>query len=253
MGRSSSQQAAAASTAGTDELPSFDGSQLAIAQWLRDLEGYQHLFDADVAYFLVTGAAVTSQGKAAILSPEHSKLLEQGNVQSANYSVLNPPPVEDCFRDAYKAIRDGIANQTIVGLNAADYPSPAPDPPDHHIVAPDRLMQTDMKLRNNILALITSTGRRRHYQQLTHSGCALLRLLALDAKSSVSDYVESPHIRRLKAMLNEVRKVRMTKISMQEFNEIRDSVDEINDQLFGGNQMTPIQLCDHYLLSLIHI
>ena len=201
MARSSSQQAAAASTAGTDELPSFDGSQLAIAQWLRDLEGYQHLFDADVAYFLVTGAAVTSQGKAAILSPEHSKLLEEGNVQAANYSVLRPPPIADNFHAAYRSIRDGIADGSITGLNAADYPLPVPDPPDNHIVAPDRLVQIDMKLRNNILGLITSTGRRRHYQQQTHSGCALLRILADDAKSSMSDYVESPHIRRLKACL----------------------------------------------------
>lgn len=108
-------------------------------------------------------------------------------------------------------------------------------------------MQVDMKLRNSLLSLITSTGRRRHYQALTLSGCALLRAFAKDAQAASSAYVQSPHIRKLKAMLQEVRKVRMTKISMSEFNEIRDSIDEINDQLDSADGMSNMQLCDHYL------
>lgn len=111
--------------------------------------------------------------------------MDQGEISAAKYSMLKPSPrpIQDAFRGAYAAIRKGIADGTITHLNAADFPSTVPDPPDRHIVAPDRLMQIDMKLRNNLLGLITSPGRRRHYQALTLSGYELLRIFTKDAQS----------------------------------------------------------------------
>ena len=41
-------------------LPLWDGTQLSGLPWLRELEANEHLLDADVSYFLRTGAVVTS-------------------------------------------------------------------------------------------------------------------------------------------------------------------------------------------------
>ena len=56
-------------------LPSFNGSQMELNRWLRDLANSQHLFESDVAYFIITGCSVTSAGKTAVVSPEQSALL----------------------------------------------------------------------------------------------------------------------------------------------------------------------------------
>ena len=65
--RSSSVSAAAAPAADAElnQLPSFNGSQMELNKWLRDLANSQHLFESDVAYFLITGCSVTSAGKTA--------------------------------------------------------------------------------------------------------------------------------------------------------------------------------------------
>ena len=181
-----------------------------MSRFLRDLEGTQHLFDSDVSYFLVSASAITTSCKTVVLSREHSRILDLGLIPKQNYSVLKPPPVDDRFVKLYADLRADIAAGTITSLTANDLPATAPDPPDHHILAPDRIMQLDMKLRNNLLSLITARGRQRHYQELTMSGCALLLQFAEDAKSAISAYVQSPHIRRLKAQLEEVKKLRMT-------------------------------------------
>ena len=249
MARRSTQPAAESDQTESDNLPVFDGSQLAMAQWLRDLEAAQHLFDSDVTYFLVTATAVTSQCKTAVLSPEHSLLLTAGITLEDSYSVLQPPPIKDAFKARYLALQQSIGNGEIVHLDANDFPN-KPDlksMPDNHTVAPDRLMQLDMKLRNNLLSLITSKGRRRHYQEATLSGCELLNIFIRDAKAAASAYVQSPYIRKLKAQLNEVRKVTLSKISMKEFDDIRDGIEEINDQLDVDDRMTDVQLCDHYI------
>ena len=222
-----------------------------LSAWLRALESAQHLFDPDVSYFIVTASSISSQCKTAVVSAQHSRLLDMGEIISQNYSVLRPPPIADGFRGAYQALHDGINDGSVTHLSTADIPATAPAVPAHHILAPDRITQLDMKLRNNLLALITSRGRRRHYQERTQSGCELLRILAADAKASTSLYVQSPHTRKLKAQLEELRKVTMTKISMVEFDEIRDGIEEINDQLSASDKMTDVQLCDHYI-GLIH-
>ena len=218
------------------------------AAWLRDLEGAQHLFDADVAYFLTTASAINSQSKTVVMTAEHSRLLTTGQIELKNYSVLKPPPIADHFRGLYTSLHDSIVAGTAAPLlTLDDFPARPPQIPSHHLISPDRIIQIDMKLRNNLLALITSRGRRRHYQDLTRSGCELLRIIAADAKASASVYVQSPHIRKLKAQLEVMKKMTMTKISMVEFDAIRDGIEEINDQLEAGDRMTDVQLCDHYI------
>ena len=232
----------------TASLPTTDGSQMRHAAWLRDLEGAQHLFDADVAYFLTTASAINSQSKTVVMTAEHSRLLTTGQVELKNYSVLKPPPIADHFRGLYTSLHDSIVAGTAAPLlTLDDFPARPPQIPSHHLISPDRIIQIDMKLRNNLLALITSRGRRRHYQDLTRSGCELLRIIAADAKASASVYVQSPHIRKLKAQLEVMKKMTMTKISMVEFDAIRDGIEEINDQLEAGDRMTDVQLCDHYI------
>ena len=254
MSRSSKQPASAAAC--TDnvpatELPLTDGSQLHMSQWLRDLDNAQHLFDADVAYFLVTASALANNCKTAVVSPHHSRLLDLNLVQDQSFGVHNPPPVPDGFRSMYATILDGISAGRITTHTAADLPQPPPAIPDHHILAPDRITQLDMKLRNSLLRLITAKGRRNHYAGQTLSGCALLRLFASDAKASVSKYVQSPHTRKLKAQLQELKKIKLTQISMTEFDEVRDNIEEINDELDDDDRMTDTQLCDHYI-GLLH-
>ena len=60
-------------------------------------------------------------------------------------------------------------------------------------------MIIDLKLRNALLALITSRGRKLHYQQLTQSGATLLKHLIEDTKPSAGAYTQSPYTLQLKA------------------------------------------------------
>ena len=150
----------------------------------------------------MTGSSINSQSKTVVMTAEHSRLLTIGQVELKNYSVLKPPPIADQFRGLYTSLHDAIVDGTAAPLlTLNDFPERPPQIPSHHLISPDRIIQIDMKLRNNLLALITSRGRRRHYQDLTRSGCELLRIIAADAKASVSVYVQSPHIRKLAHVL----------------------------------------------------
>ena len=40
----------------TDQLPTFDGTQLDLGIWLRTLGNLQHLLPQDLVYFVITGA-----------------------------------------------------------------------------------------------------------------------------------------------------------------------------------------------------
>ena len=71
-------------------LPTFNGSQLDLLKWLRDLSNSQHLFEADLAYFIVTGCSVTSSGKTAVVSPEHSVLLNNDIIRQQEFSIMKP-------------------------------------------------------------------------------------------------------------------------------------------------------------------
>ena len=98
----------------TASLPTTDGSQMRHAAWLRDLEGAQHLFDADVAYFLTTASAINSQSKTVVMTAEHSRLLTTGQVELKNYSVLKPPPIADHFRGLYTSLHDSCCKLTLL-------------------------------------------------------------------------------------------------------------------------------------------
>ena len=251
MPRASALKQSADTTDSTDEpsLPTSDGTHLSMAQWLRDLDSAAHLFDSDISYLLVTASAITSNCKTAVISAEHSRLLLLGQVHAQNYGVLNPPPITNMFRAAYAQARADLYLGKLSGVAYTDLPDPAPPTlPDSHILSADKIKQVDMKLRDKLLSLITAKGRQGHYRKLTLSGCALLEQFAQDAKAASSAYIQSPHIRKLKAQLQQVRRVQLTQISMAEFDYIRDSIQEINDQLIDANdRMSDTQLCDHYL------
>ena len=166
------------------KLPLWDGTHLTGLPWLRELEACEHMFDADVAYYLRTGAVVTSAAKTAVSSLEHSALLSQDIIRKQNYCVSNPIP-DDNFKALYADIQTKIAAGeapfTGPAIKAALPTKPAlVSLPDNHVLSPDRIMVIDLKLRNAILALITSRGRKLHYQQLTQSGATLLQHLIND-------------------------------------------------------------------------
>ena len=236
------------------KLPSWDGTHLTGLPWLRELEASEHLFDADIAYYLRTGAVVTSNAKTAVSSMEHSALLSQDIILGQNYNVRNPPP-SDGFKSLYASIQlkiaadeppfSGPAIKTALPIRAA-----LATLPDSHVLSPDRIMVIDLKLRNTLLALITSRGRKLHYQQLTQSGVDLLKHLINDTKPSAGAYTQSPYILQLKAQLSQLQKLTLSCPSQMEFDQIRDSIDEVNGQLDIQDRMTSNQLCDHYI-SLI--
>ena len=223
-------------------LPTFNGSQLDLLKWLRDLSNSQHLFEADLAYFIVTGCSVTSSGKTAVVSPEQSILLNNDIVRQQEYSIMKPPPVDDRFKSLYALVRQNIAagaGAPFSSASASLFPAiPSTQLPDNHILSPDRIILLDLKLRNVLLSLITSVGRKRHYQDLTQSGCKLLRQFVDDAKAASSNFIQSPHIIRLKAQLEELKKITLSHVSQVEFDEIRDSLEEVNDQLDDDDKMT---------------
>ena len=237
-------------------LPTTNGTLLDRSSWLRELESCSHLFDADVAYLLHTGCGLTS-AHTAVITAEHSFLLNTGYIQSQNYGVLNPPPIKNGFRDLYQQTRAALiiasANGLVPGATAALTAMPQVAPPvlpDNHKLSPDRILLLDLKLKNVILGLITSRGRKRHYQSTAQSGCDLLQLLIDEAKPSATDYVQSPHILKLKSQLASLQRLTMSHVSQVEFDEIRDGIEEINSLLEPGDQMTNHQLCDHIPASL---
>ena len=241
-----------ADSADTDSssLPLWDGTHLSGLPWLRELEANEHLFDADVSYFLRTAAVVTSAAKVAVNSAEHSLLLKNNIIVKQNYSIRNPPP-DDGFVALYSDIQDKIAadeapftGEAIKKALPKEIPAALPD---SHVLSPDRIMVTDLKLRNVILSLITSRGRKIHYQQLTQSGITLLHQLIEDTRPSAGYYTQSPYTLQLKAQLTQLLKLNLSSPSQLEFDQIRDSIEEVNEQLEEDDRLTDNQLCDHYL------
>ena len=163
---------------------------------------------------------------------------------------MKPPPVDDRFKSLYASVRQSIqagAGAPFSSASAAMFPAIPPSAlPDNHILSPDRIILLDLKLRNVLLSLITSVGRKRHYQDLSQSGCKLLRQFVEDAKAASSAFIQSPHILRLKSQMEELKKVTLSHVSQVEFDEIRDGLEEINDQLDDDDKMTDNQLCDHF-------
>ena len=248
--RSLTKQQTEAADQDKTSLPLWDGTQLSGLAWLRELEANEHLLDADVSYFLRTAAVVSSAAKTAVSSAQHSALLKNNIIIKQNYSVRNPPP-DDNFVGPYTKIQAKIAagEAPFTGEEIKKaLPAVAPaELPETHILSPDRIMVTDLKLRNVILSLITSRGRKVHYQQLTQSGITLLHQLIADTKPSAGFYTQSPHTLQLKAQLAQLLKINLSSPSQLEFDQIRDSIDEVNDQLDDDDKLTNNQLCDHYI------
>ena len=149
-------------------LPTFNGSQLELLKWLRNLSNCQHLFEADLAYFLVTGCSVTSSGKTAVVSPEHSVLLNNDIIRQQEFSVMKPPPVHDRFKSLYTLVRQSVtagAGAPFSTASVTTFPTIAPSQlPDNHILSPDRIILLDLKLRNVLISLI------RNLPQLAERG-----------------------------------------------------------------------------------
>ena len=231
-------------------LPLWDGTHLTGLPWLRELEAHEHLLDADVSYFLRTAAVVTSAAKVAVSSTEHSLLLKNNIVVKQNYSIRNPPP-DDAFMSLYSDIQDKIEAKEAPFAGEAikkALPKELPEAlPDSYVLSPDRIMVTDLKLRNVLLSLITSRGRKVHYQRLTQSGITLLHQLIEDTRPSAGYYTQSPYTLQLKAQLTQLMKLDLTCPSQIEFDQIRDSIDEVNNQLEEDDRLTDNQLCDHYM------
>ena len=101
-------------------------------------------------------------------------------------------------------------------------------------------MVTDLKLRNVILSLITSRGRKIHYQPFTQSGITLLHKLIEDTEPNAGYYTQSPYTLQLKAQLAQLMKINLTCPSQIEFDQIRDSIDEINGQLDVDDYAKPV-------------
>ena len=115
------------------------------------------------------------------------------------------------------------------------------------MVSPVRLMQLDLQFRNILLGLITSPGRKVHYAQVAgNSGVKLMRQLLADKNSSLSAYIQDPHYAHIKAKLRQVLGMKMSCISQEEFNNIRDQVHELSAQLPERERLTDVQQCDHF-------
>ena len=97
--------AAADSTVSTEMLPTFDGSQVALASWHRELRRFEHLLSPDLAYWVVTGAANTAAGKTAVMSAHHAHLLINNLMEAQDFNVVNPPPISNKFVQLYHAMR----------------------------------------------------------------------------------------------------------------------------------------------------
>ena len=236
-----------AATAATDEddsqqerLPTFDGTQLDLGIWLRLLANTSYLLTSELAYYTITGAHAARDHKTVVLSLKHGILLKAGYIHRQNYTVINPPPSEDNYDSLYaKAISEGVA-VPLAPTNA--------DLPDCYPIAPDRIKALDMQLMNELLALITSTGRRQDYaKRANHSGFTLMRLFNIDKSQGLTQYAESPHLRGLKLILQSALLKRMTTKSQRQFDAIRDEIEEINCQIPDqGGKLTPSQLAEHY-------
>ena len=235
--------AAAPNLSQTEQLPAYDGSLVALPAWLRLLARCAHLFPPEVAFFLLTGAAAAGP-KTAVLSVKQASMLSESLMGSLNYGVLNPPPIGDKFDNAYDTFQQLPNNPH--GLAAAPTMSAALK--EQFLIAPARILAVDLQLCNMLLALITASGRKRHYYvQAGSSGVKLLNILISDSKKGASAFTQSVENRDTKYFLKQALDMKLTCVSQEEFNHIRDLVEDYNGRLPSGEQMTSTQLCDHFL------
>ena len=236
--------------------PSCNGSQIALQPFLRALDGNSQVLEAEEVYFISLGAAVASSNKTAVQTVKHSILLSTGFISKQKYGILKPIP-RDGFNRLYSesiaAVAGGAAiPDRSVFTNLPVAPTADDHLPSNHVIAPDRLMLVDLKLKGSILKMITSSGRRRHYaDSVGPSGIELLNKLSADSKLADSRYSQTAHSRRLKAQMAETMKMKLSHVSLEEFDSIKDTLEDLNDQFDDINdKMSETQRSEHYISLL---
>ena len=236
-------------------LPTTNGSQLSLFPWLRELAGNTECFEADEAYFLNTGSWVNNAGKAVFYSPHHAVLAAAGFISQEKYGIYKPPPMDGFVQLYTQKLAEVAAGAAIPNAMVVNSLPVAPDSThitDNQLVAPDKLAMIDLKLKGTLLRLITSSGRRRHYMDsVGPSGSALLVKLNEDSKLAESQYSQSPYSRQIKGQLAEAMRRKLTHLSLEEFDEIKDLIEELNSQLISDDQFSDRYRAEHYI-KLVH-
>ena len=236
-------------------LPTTNGSQLALFPWLRELAGNVECLEADEAYYLTTGSWVNNAGKAVFYSPQHAVLARAGFISQEKYGIHKPPP-SDGFLGLYEIkLLEVAAGMSIPNANVMTTLPLQPtntDLTDNQLVAPDKLAMIDLKLKGTLLKLITTSGRRRHYMDsVGPSGIALLVKLNADSKLAESIYSQSPHSRQIKSQLAEAMRRKLTHLSLEEFDEIKDLIEDLNSQLVPDDRYSDRHRAEHFI-KLVH-
>ena len=79
------------------------------------------------------------------------------------------------------------------------------------------------------------------------SGVELLIKLNSDSKLSESKYSQSHHSRQIKSQLSEAMRRKLTHLSLEEFDEIKDSIEELNGQLVQDDRFSERHRAEHYI------
>ena len=237
-------------------LPTCTGSLMDIKHWLRELDMIRDLLPPEVAYFLSTAAAILSNGKTAFFSVKQALLLRAGFISAQRYGILNLVPTDD-FAALYDEVRTGIAAGNLVARGGIILPE-EPDESnltDMQVIAPDKLMLIDTKLKGILLRLFTSPGRMKHYMlAVGQSGIELLYKLKQDSKLADTRFTQNPHTRMLKVQMAEIMKMRLTRTSIDEFNKILDLLEDINTQLEDHEgKLSELQRSEHYITLIRHL
>ena len=136
----------------TDHLPSTNGSQHEMHEFLRNFDDASACLSPEEVYFLSMGAVLTGSAKTAVMSVKHSILLRAGYIADQKYGVLKPLP-NDGYDALYSQAIASVAGGTPIPNSAViDALPPQPtaddDLPDNHMVAPDRIALVDIKLKS---------------------------------------------------------------------------------------------------------
>ena len=83
------------------------------------------------------------------------------------------------------------------------------------------------------------------------SGAELLEKLNLDSKLSESIYSQSHHSRQIKAQLTEAMRRKLTHLSLEEFDEVKDLIEGLNIQLMPDDRFSDRHRAEHYI-KLVH-
>ena len=83
------------------------------------------------------------------------------------------------------------------------------------------------------------------------SGIALLVKLNDDSKLAESIYSQSPHSRQIKSQLAEAMRRKLTHLSLEEFDEIKDLIEDLNAQLVPDDRYSDRHRAGHFI-KLVH-